>query len=177
MPKKYLISMTDDTMMDKAYYAARDPALGRIEWTDDIEKATSFSTRQGAENVLRTLEDMCRAARAYSVAMKVEEIEPKYKPEPEKAALETPQKKTPSIENWGSPRSVFSFGKLPPLRLFIRKNEAGEQVYSFVDELGNIRAVGTGETEGKDVAKAFCVYAYQLMVKKISEAEAKRSGK
>lgn len=184
MPKKYLISMTDDTMTDKLYYAARDTALGKITWTDDTKKATFFTSQAGAENVLRILEDMCRTARAFNVSMEVEAIEPKYTPPaekadeiPEKAALEKPpdpvKEFVPSTEGQGSPRSTFSFGKVDPLRLFIRKNEAGQQVYSFMDEVGQVRAVGVGTAEGKDVVKAYCVYACNLMLKKINEAEEK----
>lgn len=183
MADKYRIITTDGETDRRQYYVSRETGIGRIIWTEEEIKATTFASRSGAENVLRILEDMCRTAHVYHVLMEVEKVEDRKGTG--KAALEPTKEKppdpvkecAPSAEGQGAPRSTFSFGKLPPLRLFIRKNEAGEQVYSFADELGNIRASGTGTEEGKDVAKAFCVYAYQLMVKKISEAEAKRSGK
>lgn len=176
MADKYRIITTDGETDRRQYYVSKETGTGRIIWTEEEIKATTFATRSGAENVLRILEDMYRAEHVYHVMMEVEKVE--NRKVTGKAALEPTVEKPPDPEKecapQGSPRSTFSFGKIPPLHLFIRKNEAGEQVYSFADELGNIRASGTGTEEGKDVAKAFCVYAYQLMAKKISEAEARK---
>lgn len=181
MADKYRIITTDEETDRRQYYVSKETGIGRIIWTEEEIKATTFASRSGAENVLRILEDMCRENHVYHVLIEVEKVESRKGNE--KAALEPPEEKPPgpvkerepSAEGQGAPRSTFSFGKLPPLRLFIRKNEAGEQVYSFADEIGNIRAFGTGSAAGKDVAKAFCVYAYQLMVKKISEAEERKN--
>lgn len=182
MADRYRIITTDGETDRRQYYVSRETGIGRIIWTEEEIKATTFASRSGAENVLRILEDMCRANHVYHVLIEVEKVE--NQKGTGKAALESTKKPpdpvkecAPPPEGRGSPRSTFSFGKLPPIRLYIQKNEAGQQVYSFMDENGNVRSTGTGSAAGKDVAKAFCVYAYQLMVKKISEAEAKRSGK
>lgn len=183
MADKYRIITTDGETDRRRYYVSRETGTGRITWTEEEIYATTFASRSGAENVLRILEDMCRAAHAYHVLIEVEKVESrkgsgKAAPEPtEEKPAELAKECVPSAEEWGSPRSTFSFGKLPPIHLFIRKTEAGEQEYRFTDENGTVRSTGTGAEAGKDVAKAFCVYAYKLMAKKISEAEAKRSGK
>lgn len=173
MPEKYRIIAADKTAGKIMYYVSRETDAGRITWTEAAVKATTFASRSGAENVLRILEEMNRAARVYSVSMTVEVVE-SHGAAPEKKAREAPppapKENEPPDSGKGEPRAVFRFGKLPPLRLYINKKDGGFE-YFFEDENGKIRASGTGAAEGRDVATMFCVYARDLMCGRIEEAE------
>lgn len=166
MPEKYRIVTTDSRTDRRQYYVARDALAGEIKWTEEPICATTFASKGGAENVLRQLEDQCRAMHIYSILMEIERV---GTGKPSAEGTPAPKKESPP------PRSEFTFVKAPPIRFFIEKTERGEFRYSFADENGNVRAEGTGYVEAGAVIDAYCGYVRSLMRCKIAEAEERRA--
>lgn len=93
MADKYRIVTTDAEADRRQYYVSRETGTGRITWTEEEIYATTFASRSGAENVMRILEDMCRAEHVYHVLMEVEKVEGRKGTG--KAALEPTKEKSP----------------------------------------------------------------------------------